>query len=115
MKRFIFLLPVACLTFSACNKKEEPSPKPATSAGNPITAPVDYLGTVAKGQQKAIKTLDGVSLDSAIRTFFEQESRYPKDLNELVTSGVLPKLPAPPAGMKFDYDPATGRAKVVKQ
>lgn len=113
MKRFLFLLPAACLTFTACSKKEEPPPKPA--AGNPVTAPVDYLGAVAKGQQSAKKTLGAISLDSAIKTFFEQESRYPKDLNELVTSGVLPKLPAAPAGMKFDYDPATGRAKVVKQ
>lgn len=113
MKRFVFLWPVACLTFTACTKKEEPAPKPA--AGNPVTAPVDYLGAVAKGQQTAVKTLGAVSLDSAIKAFFDQESRYPKDLNELVTSGVLPKLPTAPAGMKFDYDPATGRAKVVKQ
>ncbi len=113
MKRFVFLLPVACLTFSACGKKEEPAPKPA--AGNPVTAPVDYLGAVAKGQQTAVKTLGAVSLDSAIKAFFDQESRYPKDLHELVTSGVLPKLRAAPTGMKFQYDPATGQVKMVKQ
>ena len=114
MKRIFFLLPVACLTFTAC-KQEEPSPKPATSAGNPITAPVDYLGAVAQGQKKALTTLGTVSLDSAVRTFFDQESRFPKDLNELVTSGVLPKLPAAPNGMKFHYDAATGLVKTVKQ
>ena len=113
MKRFFFLLPVACLTFTAC-KKEEPPPKPTTS-GNPITAPVDYLDAVSKGQKKAVGTLGTVSLNSAIQTFFEKESRYPKDLNELITSGVLPKLPAAPNGMKFEYDAATGLVKTVKQ
>ncbi len=113
MKRLVFLLPVACLTFTAC-KQEEAPPKP-TTAGNPITAPVDYLGAVAKGQKTALKTLGTVSLDSAIRTFFDQETRFPKDLNELVTSGVLPKLPAAPNGMKFDYDATTGLVKTVKQ
>ena len=102
------------MTFTAC-KKEEPPPKPATSSGNPITAPVDYLGAVAKGQQTVTKTLGTVSLDSAIKTFFAQESRLPKDLNELITSGVLPKLPAAPNGMKFEYDAATGLVKTVKQ
>jgi hypothetical protein len=54
-------------------------------------------------------------LDQAIKVFFQTENRYPKDLQELVSSGTLPKLPAPPAGMKFDYDATSGTVKVVPE
>ena len=88
--------------------------KSSKSAGeNPINAPADYLGAANKAHKAAVKTLGSVSIDQAIKTFFEQENRYPKSLDELVTSGVLPKLPEPPNGMKFDYTPATGQFKVV--
>jgi len=36
-------------------------------------------------------------------------------LNELVSPNYLPRLPSPPPGMKFDYNPATGQVKVVPQ
>lgn len=107
------------LTLTSCGKKEQAqAPKPTNTpaaSGNPITAPVDYLGAVSKGQQSAIKTIDTASLSQAIRLFQVEEGRYPKDLNELVTEKYLPSLPAPPYGMKFVYDPNTGEVRVVKQ
>ncbi len=80
-----------------------------------MTAPVDYLGAINKARQSAVKTVGAVSLDQAIKTYYAQENRYPKNLEELVSSGVLPKLPEPPNGMRFDYDPTNGLVKVVPQ
>ena len=93
-----------------CGKESPSSSKSESKVGeNPLNAPAEYGGALVKAQQKALKTVGGASLDSAIKLFFDQEGRYPKSLNELVSSGTLPKLPTPPNGMKFDYDPATGK------
>ena len=109
------------LLLTGCGKEE---PKPAqptntntttTSAGNPLTAPVDYLGAIGKAQQLAVKTVDTVAVGQAIQMFQVQEGRFPKDLNELVTKGYLRELPKTPYGTKLVYDANTGTAKVVKQ
>jgi hypothetical protein len=111
----ISLIPLLMAGFllSGCGKSEpQPAGKPANS-GNPLTAPVDYLGAAAQAQKKSMKTLDEVGLNQAIQMFNVSEGRYPKDLNELVNPSYLSKLPTPPPGMKFDYNPATGQVKVV--
>jgi hypothetical protein len=56
---------------------------------------------------------DTASLKRAIDMFKQEEDRYPKDLNELVSKQYMPALPAPPYQMKYQYDPATGNVKVV--
>jgi len=109
MKSLVAIVPAACLLFCGCGNDS----KPSKAAENPLNAPADYLGAVVKAQKSAVKTLGAVSLDSAIKTFAEQENRYPKTLNELVSSGILPKLPAPPSGMRFEYDATTGTVKIV--
>ena len=102
-----------------CGEKSAP---PATakkvetqnnSSGNPITAPVDYLGAVAKAKKTSISVVDAASLKRAIDMFKQEEERYPKDLNELVAKQYMPALPAPPYQMKYQYNPATGDLKVV--
>ncbi len=112
MKTHCVLVAAVCGLLCGCSD----SSKSKSSEGvgeNPLNAPADYVGAIGKAQKSAVKTLGAVSLDSAIKTFYEQENRYPKTLDELVSSGVLPKLPAPPNGMKFDYDAASGKVKVV--
>src|SRR4051812_5891715 len=80
----ISLLMAGCF-LSGCSKSESAAPsKPSGSSGNPITAPVDYLGAAAQGQKKAMKTLDEAGLNQTIQMFYAAEGRYPKDLNELV-------------------------------
>jgi hypothetical protein len=117
-KSFILLVLVAGL-FVACKKNQDSSPtsstNPPAASGNPVTAPVDYLGAVAKGKKTADAKLETVSINKAVQLFYAQEGRYPKDLNELVRPEYLPRLPAPPPGMKFDYNPANGEVKVVAQ
>jgi predicted small lipoprotein YifL len=85
------------------------------TSGNPITAPVDYLGAVAKAQQVAVKQIDLAYVQKAIQLFNAQEGRNPKDLNELVSEHYLGKLPAAPFGMKLQYDATQGSVSVVKK
>ena len=100
-----------------CAKKEEPAQaKPANSSvsgGNPITAPVDYLGAVAKAHKTSVKAIDTAYINQAVQFFNASEGRYPKDLNELITEKYLPKLPDLPAGTKLEYNPASGQVRIV--
>jgi hypothetical protein len=119
MKNALSLLLLGGLALSGCGKQEPTSTASATnennSSGNPLTAPVDYLGAVAKAKKSAEKTVETVSLNQAIQQFSVAEGRYPKDLNELVTEKYLTKLPDAPYGMKIVYDPAKGEVKVVQK
>lgn len=103
---------VACLLFSACKPKEESKPA-GESSGNPLNAPAEYVGALGKAQKSAQKTAGLSGMDQALKSFFAEEGRYPKDLDELKQHGVT--IPAAPTGMKWDYDPNSGAIKVVPQ
>ena len=116
MKTISFFLLAAGLLLAGC-KKDEPGSTGktnASSSGNPLTAPVDYVGTVVRAKQSASKTVMGAGFDRAITLFYTETGRFPKDLKEL-TPQYLPNIPPPPVGMKYDYDPKTGVAKVVPE
>ncbi|MEK7676592.1 MAG: hypothetical protein AAB676_12240 [Verrucomicrobiota bacterium] len=119
MKTPFLLLVSACVILVGCSKKETaPAPTPTNApaaSGNPITAPVDYLGAVAKAKTVAEKTIDTAALKQHIQLFYAQEGRFPKDLNELVKEKYIPSLPPAPHGMKFSYDAAKGEIKIVPQ
>ena len=116
MKAMVLPLLAAGLFFTGCGKDESGSSGKtnASSSGNPLTAPVDYLGAAGKAKQSASKTLLGAGLDQAIKLFYAETGRFPNDLKEL-TPQYLPNIPTPPIGMKYDYDPKTGVVKVVPQ
>jgi hypothetical protein len=108
----------AVLILAGCGQKYDSpsaSTNAATSGGNPVTAPVDYLGAMTKAQQQAVKTVDTASLDRAIQMFGVEKGRNPKDLNELVQEKFIPKIPEPPYGMKLVYDANAGTVRVEKQ
>lgn len=121
MRKSLLLLPlVAGLSFSTgCGKKEgttaSTNAPAANASGNPITAPVDYLGAAAGAKKSSERTLNTLGLNQAIQMFHTQEGRYPKTLNELVSPNYLSSLPQPPAGMKYDYNPSTGQVKLIPQ
>jgi hypothetical protein len=120
MKRFVYFAFVVSLLCVGCSKKQPPSSaKPATNppaaSGNPLTAPVDYLGVVGKAQKSAVRVVDTAQIKQAIAFFHANEDRYPETLNELVTKRYLARLPTPPYGMKFDYNPKTGEFKILRQ
>ena len=104
-----FLLP-------GCGQKDSGSPSSTNaSSGNPLTAPVDYLGAAAKAKNLADKTVSNVGLNQAIQLYQAQEGQLPKTLNDLVAKQYLNSIPPPPAGMKYDYNPQTGAVKLVPQ
>ena len=113
---FNAIIAAACLCFVAgCKDESKPTPAGGASSGNPLTAPADYVGALGKAHQSAKKTLGAVRLDQAIKTFYTDEGRLPKDLNELVTKGTVREIPPPPPGMKYNYDAKTGVIKVVPE
>ena len=87
----------------------------AATSSSPLTAPVDYLDSLNKGQRSAERTVETASITKAIELFYVENGRFPKDLNELVTEKFLPQIPTPPRGMKITYDADTGKVKVVAQ
>jgi hypothetical protein len=105
-----YILLAGTLVVVGCGKKQESTPAPPPPAVHD-----GYLGTLARGQQIAVKGIDTASLNQEVTLFNVQEGRLPKDLNELVTMHYLGKLPEPPPGMKINYDPATGKVTVVPQ
>lgn len=99
---------------TACSPSDSGDQKESDSgAGNPLTAPVDYLGAVNEAQKSSVKKLDLINVTQAINNFAAAEGRNPKSLQEVVDEGYLAALPEAPRGMKFDYNPATGTAQIV--
>ena len=104
------------LLLPGCGQKgAEPTPSTNASSGNPLTAPVDYLGAAAKAKRAADKTVSTVGINQAIQLYQAQEGQLPKTLNDLVAKQYLPSIPPAPAGMKYDYNPQTGAVKLVPQ
>ena len=122
MKTFSFLLLslAAGLLLAGCGDNNSSKQAQATNAtpnyntGNPITAPVDYLGAVAQAKKYSEKQIDLAYLNEAIQQFNAAEGRCPKDLNELMPN-YIGKIPQAPYGSKIVYDAASGTVKVVKQ
>jgi len=119
MKTPICLSTAVLILAAGCNNESSTSTgsetNATTNASSPLTAPVDYLGALAKAKQSAVKTVDTSSLKEAIEMFQVDHGRYPKDLNELVQEKYIPRIPDAPYGMKLLYDPNTGQVSVVKQ
>lgn len=51
----------------------------------------------------------------AAQSFFIANDRAPKSLDELVNSGYLKKLPAPPPGKKYVYTPEDAKLSLADQ
>ena len=123
MKLFVLIL-LSALFLTGCGGDSSSSPSTtnspgtattnASSSGNPLTAPVDYLGAVGKAQRDAMKTVDTASLDKSIQLFHVEQGRYPKSLEELVEKKFIPSIPPAPFGMKLQYDATSGKVSVVK-
>jgi hypothetical protein len=104
MKRMIFLILILIFNFSCSKKKNEEL--------TPLNAPAKYGETMGRAMKKAKGMNEVLYLKDKINMFQVQEGRYPNSLNELVEKGYIDKLPEPPEGMKFVYDPKTGNIDV---
>src|SRR4029079_5602353 len=92
MNRSPALLICGALLLAGCSKKETATANATNetaSSGNPITAPVDYLGAVAKAKHHSEKVIDTASVNGAIQKFYAMEDRFPRDLDELVSQHYL--------------------------
>ena len=96
------------------SQQEESSEKSSFSSGNPVSAPADYLGAVGKAKNHASKQANLANIRNAIRLFQTSEGRFPKNLNELVAEGYFPKIPPPPRGMRYVYNPQAGQVRLTR-
>ncbi len=102
----------------APQEKQDSGPKPldpneAVDISNPAMAPVGYLEGVAKSKKRAEGNVSLAGLTQAINQFTTVEGRKPKSLQELVEKGYASNIPAPPYGMKYTYNPNTGKPDLV--
>ena len=117
MKYFSLILAIFFLT-GCGNSEEKPSAESKEAAaqvpeeGNPLTAPVDYLGAVNKANKFANKSIELAQVNKAMQEFKITEGRNPKDLAELVESGFLAQEPKAPYGMEVKYDVQTGKVTI---
>jgi hypothetical protein len=118
MKTLICFLAGLSLVWVACGKKVEPGKPAATNTpaagSNPLNAPADYLGAMSQAQKLAVKTVDLNAINQAVQMFYAEEDRFPRDLDELVSRRYLPRLPQPPTGMRFVYNPQTGQVGLAR-
>jgi hypothetical protein len=91
----------------SCNRKKE-----TEEELTPMNAVEKYGGVMSKTLKKSKAMDDVLYMKNKINTFQIQEGRYPNSLNELVEKDYLDKLPEPPKGMAFHYDPSTGKVEV---
>ena len=91
---------LAMCLLSACKRKptSEPTSLPAPSPST-ATTPEQAVAEINRGLE--------------LWTF--QRNQPPKDLNELVTAGYLQRLPVPPVGKKFAFDPVKMRVQLVAE
>lgn len=104
------ILVLAPLLLAGCGKSDS-----STSGGNSGNSSADYAGALGRSQARAVTGVDLASLQKAIQLFNVNEGRNPRDLNELVQSKLISKIPDAPAGMKIAYDPATGNVSMVPE
>jgi hypothetical protein len=105
----VVLLVVAAALAGCDQKSSSNAGAPGGGAGSPASAPASYVGAMGKAQNFAASTADLSSLNNGVQQFSAAEGRFPKDLDELIAMKYFPRLPAPPPGMKYDYDATSGR------
>jgi len=87
------------LLLSGCGKK-----------GSEIGEKVGQTRTKAFQKFKSVTHQDNLMyLKNKLNTYKRQNGRYPDSLQKLVDEGFIERIPEPPAGMQYDYDPATGK------
>ena len=92
--------------------KGEFTPAPAVPAGSPAAkAHSEMDQKLASGNVQ----LQLQVLDDLLQAWVMSQNTIPKDLEVLVQSKMLVKLPSPPPGKRFAVDQKTGRAVLATQ
>ena len=120
----LFLPFLAALAFSGCGRNAGTSSTPRDGNHATSAAPVSAMnkpgtpGFIPPAESQVFVVnghIDLAALTAALRDYCKWKMRVPKDLNELVTSGYLTNLPAPPPGQKYSVDPTYLEVKLVSQ
>ena len=117
MKTSFCLAALGALVLTGCGNNSSNSPQPtnAAPAAQTPAAGGNYGSSLANAQNQAVSVLGQTSIQEAIRNFNISEGRYPKNLDELVSTRFLSQIPPAPRGKKYDYNAATGEIKLADQ
>ncbi len=108
-------LSILCLLatmMAACGGSDE-SGSTGEAVSEAISAPADYVGAVAQAGRKSETVLALTQIQRAIQTYQAEEGKLPFNMDELVESGHLVRLPELPSGMKLSYDRSTGEVDII--
>lgn len=108
--RLILLLFPVFLGSLACSDNSDPDDY---GSGNPATAPVDYLGTINQGKNKAVTDAALLQVNSALAQYKASNLKPAANLQQLIDAGLLAALPELPAGAQWQYDTQNGTVTVI--
>lgn len=112
----VILVTAISLFLSACGEgenSENGSGDTNQTSGNPITAPVDYLGAVANAKKSTEGKLAIAQLEQAVNYYKIENGSFPKSLDDLLSSDHLSRMPKVPYKTKLSYDPNTGKVDII--
>lgn len=97
------------MSFTGCGGKKEHKPeneKPQSGTS--------YLGAMAQAKKTSENVVNVASVQEAVNMFQATEGRYPKDLQEVMSTDLLTSLPVLPQGYQYGYDAQSGKVKAVR-
>ncbi|MSR64293.1 MAG: hypothetical protein EXS18_00745 [Verrucomicrobiae bacterium] len=121
MKRImVSSLAVVAITLFGCSKSDQSNSsaptQPSASTNQPDStgqALEKYGHTMATAKRTALTRTDLITVDRAIQSFQADRGKNPESLDELIKEGFLPRLPDPPKGKTYSYNPQTTEVKIV--
>ena len=100
----------ALLINAACSNDTDPDDH---GSGNPATAPVDYLGAINQGKNKAVIDAALLQVNNALGQYQATNFKPAPSLQQLIDDDLLNALPQIPDDAQWQYDPQTGQATVA--
>jgi hypothetical protein len=102
----ILFTAASALLITGCGDSSSSTPAANTAANN--------SSTVVQPEVYAQKKVDVATLNQALQQYNAAEGHYPQSLQDLAPT-YIPKIPAAPAGYKFNYDASAGTVTLVQQ
>ncbi|MBI4027790.1 MAG: hypothetical protein HY360_22585, partial [Verrucomicrobia bacterium] len=96
--RCCIVIAIVCLITIGCGK-------PSSSSGGVSPEQENQMISRLQDAHQLKGKADTGAIENAIRNFAQAEGRFPSSLEDLVAKQLLEKIPDPPAGMKFVYQP----------
>jgi hypothetical protein len=89
----------------------ENAPPPPPPGGVPAAA---ITGEEGAGNGPRVQPMDVESLNTVISDYMAAKERIPKDFAEMVRLKLIPHVPKPPPGYKYEIDQVRGKIVVKK-